>query len=108
MFRALPGRLIGGIVWGIGAGLGLSLVRMRSGDRASDVHSRQMAKTLIRAYVETADRLKDWTAEKREVLEDLYTEVQVERRDGNATHTPGHPEEGAGAVPGGNGSRQSA
>lgn len=85
MFEDVPGRLISGALWGLGAGLALSLVRGREGEQrrgATGTAARPLAKTVMKGYVATADRVKQWTAEARENLEDIYAEVQAERGDG--------------------------
>jgi len=66
---------------GLGAGLALSLVRGRDAERRrtpASAAARPLAKTVMKGYVAAADRVKGWTAEARENLEDIYAEVQAE------------------------------
>ncbi len=85
MFEDVPGRLISGALWGLGAGLALSLIRGSEGERRrapTGNAARPLAKTVMKGYVAAADRMKQWTAEARENLEDIYAEVQAERGSG--------------------------
>jgi hypothetical protein len=87
MFEDVPGRLISGALWGLGAGLALSLIRGREGEQrrgTAGTAARPLAKSVMKGYVATADRVKQWTAEARENLEDIYAEVQAERGNGAA------------------------
>ncbi|GEM_PF-2512085 len=101
MFEDVPGRLISGALWGLGAGLALSLVRGREAERRrtpASAAARPLAKTVMKGYVAAADRVKGWTAEARENLEDIYAEVQAERGNGvSAESMPMGEEDNAGA-----------
>ena len=88
MFEDVPGRLLSGALWGLGAGLALNLLRGQKQDRAGRATGpnavRPVAKSLMKAYVASADRVRSMTAEARESLGDMYAEVQAERRGGAA------------------------
>ncbi len=61
-----PGRLLG-----IGLALGAGVLIGRG--------MRPVAKGAIRGYISLADRFKEYTAEARESLEDIYHEARAER-----------------------------
>lgn len=61
-----PGRLLGlGLALGAGVLIGRGM--------------RPVAKNAIKGYMTVADRVKEYTAETRENLSDLYHEAKVER-----------------------------
>jgi hypothetical protein len=66
------GRLVSGALWGLGAGLAVSVVRGGPGGRS-------VAKGMINGYLAVADRFREMTAEARESLEDLTAEARAER-----------------------------
>jgi hypothetical protein len=72
MFEGMLGRLVNGALWGVGAGVAMSLVRGGPG-------MRPVAKALIKAYVAATDRVQEMTAEARESLDDLYAEARAEQ-----------------------------
>ncbi len=76
MFENALGRLINGAIWGIGAGLVLTVVR------SGEPGLRPMLKSAMKAYIAASDRVQEMTAEARESLEDLYVEVKSERQNG--------------------------
>ena len=85
MFEDIPGRLLSGAIWGLGAGLVLNVLNKRnaptnSGGQAQQ-SARPIAKTLMKAYVTAEQKVRDATAEARESLSDIYAEVQAERRE---------------------------
>ena len=77
MLEDALGRLIGGAVWGLGAGLALTLAR----NGAPGL--RAVAKGVVKASVGTADRVREMAAEARENTSDLVAEVRAE--------SPGEP-----------------
>jgi hypothetical protein len=79
MFEEALGRLVSGAVWGLGAGLAVTVVRGGPGGRG-------VAKRLINGYMTVTDRLREMTAEARESLEDLTAEARAER-DGAVNET---------------------
>lgn len=88
MFEEIPGKLISGAIWGLGAGLVLNVVNKRSapanptdGQTQQGPAARPVAKALMRAYVVAERKVRDATAEARENLSDIYAEVQAERRE---------------------------
>jgi len=83
MFEGMLGRLVGGAIWGVGAGLALTLTRGVRGQTESGL--RPVAKSLMVAYVATAERVREATAEAREIVEDLYAEAKAERQT-ESTH----------------------
>jgi len=96
MFEDAVGRLIGGALWGLGAGVALTLVR------GSGAGARPIAKTLVKGYVVVAERVQETVAEARETIEDARAEVRAERtgrRSGNGM---------VGASPGGAGEQSHA
>jgi len=75
------GRLISGALWGLGAGLVLTV------SRGGGEGLRSVAKGVVKTYIAVADRVQETTAEARESLEDLAAEVRAER-DGAETGSP--------------------
>jgi hypothetical protein len=68
------GRLINGALWGLGAGLVLSVTRGNGGEGV-----RGVTKTAMRGYLMLADRVQETTAVLRENFDDLAAEVRAER-----------------------------
>jgi hypothetical protein len=64
-----PGRILG-----IGLALGAGVLIGRG--------MRPVAKSAIRGYMSVADRVKGYTAEASESLQDLYHEAKAERESG--------------------------
>lgn len=96
MFEGLLGRLVGGALWGLGAGVALNLARA-----GGPGGIRPAAKSLMKAYVAISERVQETTAEARESLEDLLAEAQAERDVARPTGrgaSPG-PEGAASATP---------
>jgi hypothetical protein len=61
-----PGRILGiGLALGVGVLIGRGM--------------RPVAKGAMKGYMSLADRMKEYTAEARESLEDLYHEAKAER-----------------------------
>lgn len=75
MFEQALGRLLGGALWGVGAGLVLTVVRNR------DVGLKPMAKEAMKVYLAASDKVQELTAEARESLEDLYAEARAEQAE---------------------------
>ena len=73
MFEDAVGRMVGGALWGLGAGVALAMMR------GSGTGARPIAKTLIKAYVVAADRVQETMAEARETIEDARAEVRAGR-----------------------------
>jgi hypothetical protein len=73
MFEDALGRLIGGALWGVGAGVLLTLTR------GGSEGLRDMTRGAMKAYLTAADRLQEATAEMREGFEDLAAEARAER-----------------------------
>jgi hypothetical protein len=86
MFESVFGRLINGAVWGLGAGLALSIAQ------AGGTGLRPIVKGLVKAAMATSDRIQEMSAEARENLEDLYSEVQSEREQEAAPAPPQEPQ----------------
>ena len=84
MFEGLLGRLVGGALWGLGAGVALNLAR-GGGPEAL----RPAAKSLMKAYVAISERVQETTAEARESLEDLFAEAQAERSTSSSAERGG-------------------
>jgi len=72
------GRLISGALWGLGAGLVLTVSR-GGGDGL-----RSVAKGVMKSYIAVTDRVQEATAEARENLGDLAAEVRAERDNAEA------------------------
>jgi len=83
MFEDAVGRLIGGALWGLGAGVALAVVR------GGGAGARPVAKSLMKAYVVVADRLQETVAEARETIDDVRAEVQSERDQATAVTANG-------------------
>lgn len=92
MFEGMLGRLVGGALWGLGAGVALNLMR---GGGAPGI--RPAAKSLMGAYVAISERLQEATAEARETLDDLYAEARAERDAARASEHDAAPSTEAGA-----------
>jgi hypothetical protein len=82
MFEDTIGRVVSGALWGAGAAAAMSLVRRR-GDGL-----RPVAKTVVKGYLDVADRLSEITAEARETLGDIYAEARAERSEHGEKTTP--------------------
>ena len=88
MFEEIPGRLISGALWGLGAGLVLRVVGGPTGEPRGETAVRPLAKSLVKGYVVASERVRGLTAEARESLGDIYAEAQAERQSagrGNGT-----------------------
>lgn len=72
MLEGMLGRLVNGALWGLGAGLALSVTRSEGG-------LRPVTKALLKAYIVAADRIQEVVAEARESLDDLYAEARAEQ-----------------------------
>jgi hypothetical protein len=75
VFEEVIGRLVGGALWGLGAGVLITLTR-GGGEGLRDV-----TKGAMKAYLNVADRVQEATAEARENFEDLAAEVRAERAE---------------------------
>jgi hypothetical protein len=82
MFENAFGRLINGALWGLGAGLVLTVTR-GGGEGLRDV-----SKGLMKGYIAVADRMQEATAEMREGFDDLAAEVRAENGRRGETPTP--------------------
>jgi hypothetical protein len=69
----VTGRLVTGALWGLGAGLLMTVTRDGGGGL------RSVAKGVFKGYLTVADRVQDVTAEMRENIGDLAAEVRAER-----------------------------
>lgn len=78
MFEDALGRLIGGALWGAGAGL---LMTVASGGGGL----RSVAKGLVKGSIAVADRVQETTAEMRDGLQGLTADARAER--GNRPET---------------------
>ena len=74
MFEDALGRLVTGALWGVGAGVVVTLTRGGGGGL------RDLTRGVMKAYVTVADRAQEATAELREGFEDLAAEVRAESR----------------------------
>jgi hypothetical protein len=73
MFEDALGRLIGGALWGVGAGVLLTLTR------GGGEGLRDMTRGAMKVYLSAVDRLREASAEAREGFEDLAAEARAER-----------------------------
>jgi hypothetical protein len=69
----VTGRLVAGALWGLGAGLLMTVTRDGGGGL------RSVAKGVVKGYLTVTDRVQDVTAEMRENIGDLAAEVRAER-----------------------------
>lgn len=88
MFEDIPGRLIGGALWGLGAGIVLRLINGNNQESQTANVVKPLTRTLVKGYVLAADGLSRLTAEARETLTDLYAEAQAERQHAAAAGEP--------------------
>lgn len=72
MFESALGRLVNGALWGLGAGLVITITR-DGGEGA-----RSLTKGLIKGYIGLTDRVQEATADMREGFEDLAAEARAE------------------------------
>lgn len=68
------GRLVSGALWGLGAGVVVTLTR----DGAPGL--RSATRGLIKGYLAVSDRVQTATAEVRESFDDLAAEARSERQ----------------------------
>ena len=73
MLEDVTGRLVAGALWGLGAGLLMTVTRDGGGGL------RSVAKGVVKGYLTVTDRVQDVTAEMRENIGDLAAEVRAER-----------------------------
>jgi hypothetical protein len=73
MLEDAVGRLISGALWGIGAGVLITVTR------GGGEGLREVTKGAMKTYLNIADRVQEATAEMRENFEDLTAEVRAER-----------------------------
>ena len=71
MLEDAAGRLLAGALWGLGAGLILTLTRGGG--------LRSLAKGTVKGYLTVAEGVQDKSAEMRENIGDLAAEVRAER-----------------------------
>jgi hypothetical protein len=81
MFEDAFGRLINGALWGLGAGVVVTLTR------GGGEGMRSVTKNVLKGYLAVADRIQEATAEMREGLDDLAAEVRAERASQAETST---------------------
>ena len=81
MLEQVFGRLVSGALWGVGAGVVLTLLN----GRAEGI--RPVAKSAVKAYLTVSERVQELTAEARESLEDMYAEARAEKVNGVAETT---------------------
>ncbi|MBV8718258.1 MAG: DUF5132 domain-containing protein [Chloroflexi bacterium] len=79
MLEDAMGRLISGALWGLGAGLVVTVTQ------GGGEGLRSVAKGIVKGYIGVADRVQATTAEARENLEDLAAEVRAERSGAEAS-----------------------
>jgi molybdenum-dependent DNA-binding transcriptional regulator ModE len=79
MFEDAMGRLINGALWGLGAGLVVTVTR------GGGEGLRGAAKNLMKGYLTISERVQEATAEVRENLDDLAAEVRAERAGSSET-----------------------
>ena len=72
MLEDAMGRLISGALWGLGAGLVLTVTR------GGGEGLRSVAKGTVRGALGVGDWLRNVTAEGRETLQDVYAEARAE------------------------------
>jgi hypothetical protein len=85
MFETLIGRFVGGALWGLGAGVALTVAK------GGVPGLRPVAKSVVTAYLVASEKLHEATAEARESFEDLYAEAHHERKattSDNVHHKP--------------------
>ena len=73
MFEDALGRLVGGALWGVGAGVIVTLAR------GGGEGVRDMTMGLMKASLAVTDRIQEATSELRENFDDLAAEVRSER-----------------------------
>ena len=73
MFEDAFGRLLNGALWGLGAGVVITVTR------GGGEGLRSVTKGVLKGYLAVADRVQETTAELREGLDDLAAEVRAER-----------------------------
>jgi hypothetical protein len=78
MFEGALGRLLSGALWGVGAGLVLTVVQNR------EVGLKPIAKEAMKVYLAASDKVQELTAEARDSLEDLYAEAKAEQAEGGS------------------------
>jgi type IV secretory pathway TrbL component len=83
MLEDATGRLVSGALWGLAAGLVLTLTR------GGGEGLRSVAKGAIKGYLTVADRVQEATAEMRENIDDVAAEVRAERAAAPEPHLPG-------------------
>jgi hypothetical protein len=64
--------VVGGATWGLGFAA-VAAITLIAGPRG-----RPLAKGAVRASLAAADRVREWTAEAAEQLQDLYAEAKYE------------------------------
>jgi hypothetical protein len=72
MFEDAVGRLISGALWGLGAGVVVTLTR------GGDQGLRSVTKGVMKGVIGIADRVQETTAQWREDFEDLAAEARAE------------------------------
>lgn len=73
MFEGMPGRLVSGAPWRLGAGVALKVV----GNGGAGL--RPVARRLIKGVLVISERAQEVAAEAREQLAELYAEVRAEQ-----------------------------
>jgi hypothetical protein len=76
VFEGVIGRLISGALWGLGAGLVLAF----TGEGGEGL--RPLTKSAMKAYLAASDRVREFSGEARESIEDIYAEARTEKVDG--------------------------
>ncbi|MBV9175343.1 MAG: DUF5132 domain-containing protein [Chloroflexi bacterium] len=84
MLEEAMGRLINGALWGLGAGLIVTV------SRGGGEGLRSVAKGVMKGYIAMSDRVQESAAEARENLDDLAAEVRAERASHEASPDAGH------------------
>ncbi len=95
MLGDLAGRFANGALWGLGAGVVLKLMRAEKSDEKASAGFRPVARAAMKGYLVASDRMREFLAEARETMEDLYAEAQAERRESRgAQQQPGPGRDG--------------
>ncbi len=92
MFGDLAGRFANGVLWGLGAGVVLKLMRSEKGGEKAGAGVRPVARAAMKGYMVASERVREFVAEARETIEDVYAEAQAERRESQGGQQQEGPE----------------
>lgn len=82
--------LVEGVFGGVGWGVGLAAVAVAAlvgGSRA-----KPLAKQAVKGYLAASQRVREWSAEATEQLQDIYAEAKYEYESGVTEEAPAEPE----------------